>query len=312
MSLPVPYLPGDVRHDIRNTVRGEFLFVPTELICQAFQFILATGARRYGVGIVAYAMMCSHIHLLVVDMRDQGVESDVPGFRRFVRSTFAQFVKHYWGRERGKIFCPDSIGSSIKLLDFSSIEEAIAYIETNPMEAGMERSPELMKGAVSLREWLYQPQIIERPETFFQCRTWEDEEVLELVVPPCVAQSGHTVDSFYDVTRNAVQARLKAIMHHRKRAGLKARPLWALRRLRPEHGRGKSSADHSEALLACKDPVRAAIEFGRIRSFRRHHALALKRLRGGDRDAVFPPGTYLAAKRYGVKVQGGPDHAPSQ
>lgn len=304
MSQPVPYLPGDVRHDIRNTSRGEFLFVPTELICQGFHFILAAGARRFEVGIVSFAMMCSHVHILVVDLREDGKQSDIPGFRRFVRSTFAQFIKCYWGRENGKIFCPDSTGSSIKVLDFESIEEAIAYIETNPMEAGMETSPERMKGAVSLREWLLEPQTIKRPNIYFQRRTWEAEEVLQLVVPPCSRREGHTVESFYERTKKTLQAQVTQIRRKRKRLGLKARPLHHLRRLRPENGSGQSAADHSEALIACKNPIRAEHEYRMIRSFRRQHARALERLRAGDRDVTFPSGTYLAAKRYGVRVHG--------
>lgn len=302
MSKPVPYLPDEVRHDIRNTKDGEFLFVPTELMCQAFQFILATAARRYNVGIVAYALMCSHIHLLVVDLGEAGQTSDVPGFRRFVRSTFGQFVRWYWNREIGRIFCPDSVGKSINVLDFQSVEEAIVYIETNPTAAGMEKTPELMKGAVSLRKWLVQPKYVERPPVYFQRRTWEESERLELVVPPTARAKGFTSATFYERTKRAVDARVKSIDKMRRKEGRRAKPLHVIRRLRPEDGKGKSAGDHKEILVACKDPIRSSAEFSKIRAFRRAHALALHRLRNGDRDVVFPPGTYLAAKRYGVRV----------
>lgn len=304
MSLPVPCLPGDVRHDIRNTSRGKFLFVPTELIIQAFQFILATAARRFEVGIVAYAMMCTHIHVVVVDLQEEGKASDICGFRRFLRSTFAQFIKAYWDLERGQIFCGDSKGSTIKVVDFASLEEAIAYVETNPMAAGMEKSPELMKGAVSLREWLLKPKTIERPNFYFQRRSWESEEELHLVVPPSAIRAGYSVESYYEVTKAAVDSRVLEIRRLRAKQGLKARPLRVLRRMRPDRKTRRSSADHSEVLIACQDPVRAAIEFARIRDFRRKHARAMQRLRRGDRDVVFPRGTYLAAKRYGVRVDG--------
>lgn len=310
MSRPVPYLPDETRHDIRNTRRGEYLFVPTELITQAFCFILASLARRYRVGIVAYAMMCTHIHVIVVDLGSEGEPSDVPRFRSVLRSTFAQFVKLYWQRDNGRIFCPDSVGSSIKILDFSSIEEAIAYVETNPMEAGMERTPAAMKGAVSLRKWLLSPITIERPDVYFQKRTWADSEQLQLVVPPIALEAGHTVQSFYEASNQAVEHAVRRIQRARKRKKLKSRPLHVLRRLTPDCGRGRSSADHSEALLSCNDPVRAAMEYARIRAFRAAHSRALHQLLEGNRDVEFPPGTYLAARVYGVNVKSRPPERP--
>lgn len=303
MSLPVPHLPGEVRHEIRNTRDGNYFFVPTELVCRAFQFILATGLRRYRVGLVAYAMMGSHIHILVVDLGDAHSPSDIPGFRKFVRSTFAQFIKWYWERDNGRIFCPDSTGCSVNVLDFASMEEAIAYIETNPMSAGLEKSPERMQGAVSLRKWLIAPKTVVRPSVYFQRRSWRDSEELALCVPPGARAIGHDEASFYQVTKAAVDRRVKQIARERKRAGLKFRPLYLIRRLRPEAGKTKSAADHSEALLATKDPYLAALEFNRVRIFRAQHRRALKRLREGEADVVFPAGTYAAAKRYGVKVE---------
>lgn len=307
MSLPVPYTPGDIRHDIRNTREGAYYFVPTELIVHAFMFILATAARRYEVGIVAYAMMCNHIHVLVVDLRDDGKSSDVPGFRSFVRSTFSQFIRRYWKLERGMTFCPDSTGDSVRVIDFASVEEAISYIETNHAAAGMEKSPELMRGATSLREWLVAPVTVRRPSFWFQKRTWRDSEVLKLEMPREAIKKGESVESFYARTKALVDQELVQIMKRRKRAKLSARPLHVLRRLTPRHGRGRSVADHSEALVACKNPALSAQEFERVRAFRRAHAKALEKLKAGDSDVVFPLGTYLAAKRYGVRVRTTPE-----
>lgn len=303
MSLPVPYLPGETRHDIRNTRESEYLFAPTPLIRHAFTFIVAALAERYRVGIVAYAMMCTHIHILIVDLGDPDQPSDVPRFRSVLRSTFAQFIKWYWGRENGRIFCPDSIGKSISVLDFDSIEKAIAYIESNPMEAGMEKSPEQMKGAVSLRKWLLEPLVVSRPDVYFQKRTWVETAELKLVVPPEAEKMGHTPESFYKTTKSALDDRLASIAKTRRKEKKKARPLHVLERLRPEHGTRRVGADHTEVLLNCADPIRAAIEFQRIRSFRAQHARALQRRRDGEVDVLFPPGTYKAARVYGVKVR---------
>lgn len=302
MSQPIPYLPGDTRHDIRNTNCGEFLFAPTKLMRQAFMFVLASAARRYNVGIVAYAMMCTHVHVLVVDLGPPGGASSIPDFRRFLRSTFGQFVNWYWDRG-GSIFCKNSTGNSIKVLDFESVDDAIVYIETNAVNAGMEKSPELMKGAVSQREWILDPVTVERPPVYFRKQKWEDEESLQLVVPPEAAARGFDPESYYEHTSETLNVELKRIRKHRKRRGLKARPLHVLERLRPEHGSGRSSANHSEVLFACKNPFLSAREFKMVRAFRRRHRLALAALRAGlDDDVVFPAGTYLAAKRYGVKV----------
>lgn len=303
MSLPTPYLPGETRHDIRNTRDGEYLFAPTPLMRNAFCFLIASLARRYNVGIVAFAMMCNHIHLLIVDLGNPDAPSDVPRFRSVFRSTFAQFVKWHWKRENGRIFCPDSVGDSINVIDFDSVEDAIAYIETNPISAGMEKSPEKMDGAVSQRKWLLTPHRVYRPEGFFQKRTWADYEDLSLVVPPIAKVHGFTKETFYEASSSALEKRMKEVLKERKRKGLKARPLRVLERLRPENGKGRSVADHTEAPIACSDPYMAAMAFERLRRFRRAHRIAMRRLREGHEDVVFPAGTYLASRVYGVRTQ---------
>lgn len=277
--------------------------MPTPLIRHAFCFILASLAKRYRVGIVSYALMCSHIHLLVVDLGEEGKPSDLPRFRSVLRSTFAQFIRWYWERECGCIFCPDSVGKSIKIVDLNSIEEVIAYIETNPMAAGMEKSPKMMKCAVSQREWLLEPFEVERPSVYFQKRTWGERATLRLVVPPEAVKQGHTPESFYELTSNVLQKAVKKLQRERKRAGKRARPLHVIERLRPEDGGGKSSADHSEVLVCCQDPVRRALELDKIRAFRNEHKRAMRDLRDGVDDVVFPPGTYKAARHYGVRVR---------
>lgn len=302
MTAPVPYLSGETRHEIRNTFSGQYFFAPTPAMRHAFKFILATATQRFKVGVVAYAMMGNHIHLLVVDLSGPDEVSDVPDFRKFVRSTLAQFANAHWDR-KGVVFCPESTGDSINVIDFESIMDAIVYIEMNGMEAGMERSPELLDGAVSQRKWLLEPLVVERPSFFFRRESWGDSAVLQLCVPPEAEALGFDRESFYEASREALETSMKQLLRERKKAGKRSKPLHVLERYVPEMGSGESVADHSEAKIACTDSIRSKQAFDALRAFRRQHRRAMERLRAGNREVVFPPGTYLAAKRYGVRVR---------
>ncbi len=264
-------------------------------------FILATACRRYNIGVVGYAMMPTHIHIIVRLQLDKSRDYDLVEFRKFVRSNLALYVNWYWDL-KGSRFCRDSIGDSIKILDAESEAAQLLYVELNGVSAGLGRRPEELDGAISQRRWLTDPKVIERPSGWFQTRTWNDEEELRLCVPELL-ESEFTPAEFRKWSSNKLDQALRRLHRTRKQAGLGYRTLRELELETPcfeaiQH----SSADHSRAHLVGEDPAQKAVEFHNLRAFVRWHGRSLERARRGEQGVVFPPGTYLAAKKYGAKV----------
>ncbi len=302
MSRPMPILPDSSRHEIRNTQSKIDFLLPHFMIRWAFMFILATAARRYNIGIVAYALMPTHIHIVVKPQEDPTKDFDLVEFRKFVRSNLAKFVNAHWDGRRGSIFCGDSVGDSIKILDCESELDQLLYTETNGVSAGLGKRPEDLKGAISLRKWVTEPQTIERPPFWFQERTWEAEETLQLSVPKHFEEMGVTREEFQEVSTNGLELRLRRIRKERKKQGLGYKSLQFLESLRPTLAYGHSSADHSRALMVGESKAAKCQEYHDARAWWSWHADALKRQKAGEENVVFPPGTYKAAKKYGAKV----------
>ncbi len=300
MSVPVPILPDRCRHEIRNTHGKLAVFQPHPLIRAAFMFILATAARRYNIGIVAYAMMPTHIHIVVRPQLDPTKPYDLVEFRKFVRSNMALFVNSYWDL-KGARFCRDSVGDSIKILDEASELDQLLYVELNGVSAGLGRRPEELDGAISQRKWLTKAREIERPEFWFQKRTWNETESLQLCVPKLLSHQ-YSPTEFEKWSMDLLEQRLRRVRKERRKAGLQSKTLFELERITPDFSQPEhSSADHSRAQMVGEDKLEKAREFHNIRAFVRWHADALQRQRDGEENVVFPPGTYKAA-RYGARV----------
>lgn len=301
MTAPVPVLPDRDRHEIRNTRDGLPVFWAHALVRQAFMFILATAARRYNIGIVAYAMMPNHIHIIVRPQPDPDRPFDLVEFRKFVRSNMALFVNAHWDL-KGSRFCPDSVGDSIKILDEESEIDQLLYVETNGVNAGFGRRPEEFDGAFSQRRWLTSPITVDRPSFWFQKRTWNASEELKLCVPT-LQSSAMSAREFEKESTERLNQRLRVIHKARKKEGLGYRTLREVEAEMPdfEERRG-STADHSRAVMVGTNVAQKAREFHNLRAWRIWYARALQRLRDGETNVVFPPGTYKLAREAGVSV----------
>jgi hypothetical protein len=306
VTKPVPVLPDRATHDMRNTARGDNLFAYHPFVVAAFMFIVATASRRFNVGIVAYALMPNHIHIIIRPFLDPDRPSDPVEFRKFLRSNFARCINAYWrslGFDTcGSVMCRDSTGNTIQILDAETELANILYVEMNGMRAGLETRPEFLKGAMSMRRWLTTPVMVTRPLFWFQSRSWEEQEVLQLCLPPKVAATRETVDQFQARSQRALNRAIQREHGRRRTAGLKSRRLSALQQQMPTMRPGRSAADYSETLVTGNDPEVVAQELHNIRAFRVWHADARRRTCEGEEDVLFPPGTYQAVVRYGVRV----------
>ncbi len=304
MSKPVPILPDKCRHEIRNTHGSVAFFLPHAAIVQAFMFLLAAASRIYNIGIVAYALMPNHLHIFVRPQLDPDKPYDLVEFKRYVNSNFARFLNAYWDdREGGSVFCQDSIGDSIKVLDAESEIKTLTYAELNGVSAGIGKTPACGNGAFSLRKWLTEPVEVSRPDIYFQPRTWEETETLQLCVPKCFEERGHDLESFRELSENRLRADMKRVHKRRKKQGLSSRPISEFAQQIPDFTVYKrSAADHGRAWMMGECRIAKAREYHDLRAFHAWHEDSFQRKKSGEEGVVFPPGTYKAVRRYGAAV----------
>jgi hypothetical protein len=264
-------------------------------------YLLAAMSRRYNIGIVAYAMMPNHIHIIVNPGLDPSRPFDLPEFKKQLLANFSKIVNKIWDRN-GHVMCRDSTGDCIRIVDDPAELQQISYVECNGVAKGYGRRPEDLDGAVSMRRWLTNPIAVSRPQIYFQEQKWADQEVLRLCVPKLHAGRGHNAATFQKLSQERLLKDLRRVRRVVKKAG---KPVLRLRDLEsriPVHKNESSAADHSCAHIVGQDKARKAAEYHNLRAFWAWHADALRRLKEGEEDVLFPPGTYKAVQKYGARV----------
>lgn len=121
-------LPGVAHHVTqRGNYRQDVFF--TDADRRIYLAFLRESAQRYGVAVIAYCLMTNHVHLVVVPEREDSLAKAVGRthlmYAQHLHRTHAR-LGHLW---QGRFYsCP---------LDESHACNAAAYVELNPLRAGM-------------------------------------------------------------------------------------------------------------------------------------------------------------------------------
>lgn len=302
MSYP-NYYPTDYGYHVIGWFReGRYYAVPKPEVIKAFLTICARAKEKYNVGIAAWALMSSHPHIFVFDL-DPTKPSQVWKFKQFVHGVFAQWLNWHWGLS-GAVFDKNVVAQQFAILDLAEEQHQIAYIECNMIAAGILDQNEELAGAVSKRDYLHTPLVIERPKEWFQKRTWPAFATLQLDVPPMAQAEGLDRDAWW--WKSTVHGYV-AQMHAYEavlRSGKKLRTPHEVRNEDP-HSPRKVKVSHGRIPCASKDKEKRR-RFNQLRSqFRRLHKRARERLASGILDVIFPWGTCRMTCIYGYPMNAG-------
>jgi len=284
MTAPRQVLPGTTYLFTRRCLQRLFLLVPSEEVTQAFGYLLAVAAERYGIVIHAYCVLSNHYHLVLTDPKAQ-----LPRFAQELNGNLARFLNRLHERFESA-WAPGSY-SAVTLLDEGSVVEKAAYTLANPVAAGLvERGnhwpglwsdPKLVGGEA--REF-------ERPAVFFDFEGEMPEKAELLLVPP----PGVTASEF----RRAVAGRLAELEHEAARTpeGKRRKFLGVKKVLAQEwwdHPGEKEPAGKLNPKVAAVDKWRRVQALDQARDWLDAYRVAFERFREGVRTVLFPPGTYL-------------------
>ncbi|MBX3273173.1 MAG: transposase [Sandaracinaceae bacterium] len=280
-----------------------FLLRPDDKLTVLVTWLLATLAPLFDVEVHAMSVMSTHYHL-VCSVGDQRISD----FLRDFNASLAKAVNVLRGARRGIVWEPGTL-SIVELKTVDAIITSIAYAIVNPVAAGLVWRPEDWPGLnVLAHEIGRRVREVAAPDYFFRTGFWDPTAVLVTTLPARLLE-----ELGEDEARRRIEAeverQLREARAHVKSQGWQVLGPVAARNVSPFR-RAKSWEDFGALSptfavgAGNHEERRAAI--AELKAFRAAYRAAWIGYRAGERDAVWPYGTYLMRVRHRVEVEPAP------
>lgn len=294
MTAPRQILPGTTYLVTRRCSQRQFFLQPGATTNGVFGYVLAVAAQRFGVLVHAYCVMSNHFHIVVTDPGAR-----LPGFEQYLDSLVARALNASLGRWES-FWAPRSNGAVV-LGAPRDIVAKTAYVLANPVAAGVVRRGREWSGLWSGPATMgTRGRDFRRPRAFFRPDgTMPELAHLELAVPPGFSSA--------DEFREQVSASLAAL--EERAADRSAGRLTTRGRAARQHPAASVAREPRRALnprVAAQDKCIRIAALGRLVAFLASYRLAWSARRAGDREAIFPAGTYLLRVMHGVPCAASP------
>jgi REP element-mobilizing transposase RayT len=294
MTAPRQVLPGTVYLVTRRCSERRFFLRPSDATNGIFLYVLAIAARRYRVLVHAVCVLSNHYHLLVTDP-----DAQLPAFMQYLDSLVARAMNASLGRWEG-FWSSEGSYSAVSQGDTEDILRKAAYVLANPVSAGLVQSAREWPGLWTAPEQLGCTTLTaKRPNVFFSASGAMPESAeIELTVPTGFASA--------EAFRALVAAALRDSEEESRRENEaaqrgflgRARVLAQKPSARPAPGEPRRQLNPR---VAARDKWKRIEVLKRLVEFLRAYRKAWRALREGDRDVVFPAGTYLLRIAHGVR-----------
>ena len=281
----------------RRVHKRQMLLIEDEYVTQVIEYTLAYCLYKYKVELHAIVVEGNHIHR--VDTDADGIRPKfIQDFHSFVGRQLNQYYKE------GDAFFSNKQTSIVDNATANDALQRIVYTMGNPVADGIEREGKNHKGI--RKRWPQPDKVVKRPEKFW--RSIEDGGVapdtltLRFGKPP--GWEGLSDDELDHLIEKRVLAYEKEKRDERDAEGKSFRC-----DVTNEQPDPRSFPKSPHRLFGLAPLIGAAIKEDRItaikrlREFRRKHDDARLRNKGGEHDAIFPHGTWLAVQRWAVPVQ---------
>lgn len=286
----------------RRTTRRFFLLNPDGKgeMEQLFWYALGVAKIEHDVEVHAACLMSTHTHLVLSDPR-----GELPRFLQCFHRYLALSTKALRGWT-GEVFDKRSTNAH-ELVGTAAMVKSLGYLMANPVAAKAVRFAKDWPGAQTLPHELGRRVVrASRPAYFYDPSNerWPDEVEIALTVPSALREQvgeQNTRRSVAAYLRDAERAALREVQRSgRAFAGVRKvlRQSWRKFAASEEDG-GRVQPQFA----AAGDRPAQAMAIAAHRHFRRAYRDALARWCDGDRDAVFPYGTWWLAQFHGVHVE---------
>jgi hypothetical protein len=258
------------------------------------RFCFALAASRAGVVLYGLVAMSDHYHAVAWDP-----EGRISVFLEVLNRLLAKLLNASQGRW-GVVWEPKP-ASLVVLGDDEDVLARLAYLAANPVAAGLVERPEAWPGVLELpREGRARSVRVRRPRGFFAADTKVPAELTLRVMAPRMADFGARLEAA--IAGRVAEAAARVRREGRGfvgRAGV----------LEGAFGRRARSRERRRDVrpqVAARDLATRRRLRGELRAFRAAHREARLRWCGGDREAVFPAGTWWMRVHHGARVAAPP------
>lgn len=282
----------------RRVQERQFLLRPDAKLTAMITWLIAACAEPFDIELHAVTVMSTHFHM-VLSCEEQRVSA----FMELLDANLAKAVNVLRGGRRGIVFEPNRLGI-VELKTVDAVVFEMAYTIVNPVAAGLVWSPEDWPGlSVQLEEIGVGELSGTMPSYYFCAKTWPMHAARAVVLPACLLELGEAtarrrLDA--EVERQVGLARSEIKASRWKVLGpIGARAVSPLDRAKSEESFGALHPHFATGPGRVKERIEAARE---LKTFRADYRAAWERYKAGERDVVFPCGTYLMRVRHGVRV----------
>jgi REP element-mobilizing transposase RayT len=292
MTAPRQILPDTTYLVTRRCAQRQFLLRPSKVTSQVFLYLLALGARRYGIEVHAYCVMSNHYHLVVTDL-----DAQLPAFLQYLDGLAGRAINALLGH--GEAFWgPDSY-SAVTLASPRDVVDKTAYTLANPVAAGLVRSGRRWPGLWSNPEDVGAGErLVPRPSHFFDPGGGLPESFpFQLTTPPGFASA---VEFREQVMAALAEREAEAARRVAGFLGV-ARVLAQRATARPRKAEPRRQLNPR---VASRDRWRRIEALGRLVCFLAEYRAALREWHEGKKSVLFPAGTYEMRVSYGVACAG--------
>ena len=295
MSEARMVIEGQTYVVMRRCSERRMFLRPDAEVTKMMRFCIAAAAKAYKMQVHAAVVMSNHYHLVITD-----TDGKMSLFMKWLNHVSALFLKVYRDRGKGETIWSDEKFSSVLLLGKEAVLKQLLYVITNPVRAGLVSGHRQWKGFVTKPEACLTPIAAPHPNRKIAVKEHQDG-VLHITVPPCFRYMGK--EEYAAMLKHAVSEEEKALRKARRHKAF----------LGMEHvmkQRPNSSPSKKESMQRATNPrfsgvTKDAIAFGKklIKGFRKAYRDCIKRWRDGDKEVVFPKGTYWMRVFCNVRVE---------
>ena len=289
----------------RRTTRRYFLFRPDREMEELFWYCLAVAAAKHGVLVHTVILMSNHVHVILTD-----VEGVLPDFLHDFHRMLANATKALRGWP-AEVF--DKCQTSrVELITDESVVEEMGYVIANGPHSGLVRYANDWPGAHTRVSDVGRRVVrARRPEHWFDETNaqWPAEVELPIVMPERLIEKHGSAEAAREAIAEEVRRIEREALAKAKEEGRGFMGAERVQRARlTDRGRRwELFGSRNPTFATCGDPEATRGAVKTLRAFRAGHADARTRWRNGDRDVVFPHGTWLMRVVHGVRCAPPPD-----
>ena len=285
VTAPRQILPGCTYLVTRRCTQRQFLLTPSNRTNQNVEYCLAVAAERTGVLLHAVCTMSNHWHGVVTDP-DARLPEFLEVFHKLLakaQNTSLERCENFWSSDKPSV---------VVLVSEEDVLDKMAYTLANPTAAGLVKAPVDWPGVMS--HHFGERREVEMPDLFDEDGALPDSVTLEFTRPSILM-------SLSDVELSSALAEKVAVLVRRAREEMLTNGKSFLGReaiLRQSFASAPGTQPARRTInprIASKSANLRIVAISRLRQFLSAYRAALLKWRAGDRDAMFPAGTY--AKR---------------